>query len=365
MKKIVLLTAVLFLVSLAGPAMADSSMFGFVQSWLSYTAYTAADGDSVDTDGDEIMDAAATDATQLAFGVRRARVGWKYKSDTHFGKFQGDGGGGTFKVLDAYVGRKVNDMVTVQIGRFVGVGSQAGGLTSATKLDLVERSIVGRRWAAGTVGGDYRTYGLMASIVPNELFKINVQISNGFGSVNAAPSSNSHAAAGGLIDDSFAAQLDFGVYATPMEGLGVGFTYGLPNENLNTTGSMTAHAYYKLPNMYLKFDTATLANNPVWDDDDADFTSMGYAITGGYSVSEKAEIIARYETWDGNTDLGNDDGDYMTKNFQVGVNVYCNPDAKYDQVFKLSFTRRMDEMPDDVDIPDPNLVQAMWQIFFH
>ena len=364
MKKVVLLTAVLFLVSLAGPAMADSSMFGFVQTWLSYAAYTDADD-------------AELDATQLGFGVRRARVGWVYKGDKYFGKFQGDGGGGTFGVLDAFVGKKVNDMVTVQIGRFVGVGSQAGGLTSATKLDLVERSIVGRRWGAATVGGDYRTYGLLAAIAPSDMFKFKVQLSNGNGGVNLKPSSNSHDAAGDLANDGFVPQMDFGVYAAPMDGLKVGFTYGLANENLKQmatndadefqhVGSMTAFVYYYTPAFYFKFDYASLDNRGTdWDGDDDDVASMGYAVTGAYNLSEKVQFVGRYEAWDADTDATADDGDYQTRNIQVGVNVYCNPEAKYDQVVKLAFTRRMDEMPDGVDIADPNLVQVMWQVYFH
>ncbi len=368
MKKLVLLAAVLFLMSLAGPAMAEGSVFGFFQTWLSYAAYSHPDSSDYD-------------ASQLAFGVRRARVGWKYKDGPFTGKFQGDGAGGTFKVLDAFGEYKINDMAKVRMGRFVGVGSQAGGLTSATKLDMIERSIVGRRWGSGTVGGDYRTYAAMVSLAPNELFTVKAQLGNGFGSVNAKPSSNSHNdndptdmndddpptedTGDNLLNDGFAPQIDFGVYAAPVEGLDLGFTYGLPNENLNTTGSMTAFAYYKTPAFYFKFDYATLQMNPDWDDDELDVNSMGYAVTGGYNVNDNAQFVARYEIWDADTDAGNDDGSYITKNVQFGLNYYFNPEAKYDQVLKLAFTRRMDEMPDDVDIADPNLVQIMWQIFMH
>jgi len=336
--------------------MADSSMFGLVQTWLSYTAYTDADDSELD-------------ATQLAFGIKRVRIGWKYSDGPFFAKFQGDGAKGDLKILDGFVGMKVNDMVTVKMGRLVGVGSQAGALTGAPKLDLIERSIVGKKWGAGTVGGDYRTIGAVATVTPSDMFKLAVQLHNGGGDHPGLLPSNS----GGvdytespLVNDGFNPQMDFGVYAAPMDGLKVGFTYGLPNENLNTTGSMTAFAYFKMPAFYFKFDYTSLdARGDDWDGDDDDVASMGYAATLGYHVSDQMTVAGRYETWDGNTDVSADDGDYAQTNVTVGLNYFFNPDAKYDQVLKFAFTRRMDEMPDDVDIVDPNLFQIMWQIWVH
>lgn len=367
MKKVVLPTAVLFLLSLAGFARAEQSAFGLVQTWLTYTAYTNSNGDSLDTDDDGINDAVYEDASQLGFGVKRARLGWKYSDGDFFAMFQGDATGGELALLDGVVGMKVNDMLTLQAGRFIGVGSQAGGLTSSTKIDLIERSIIGRRWAAGTVGSDYRIVGLMATVATSDMLKFKAQVHNGTGTKpGLLPSSNTHSGGGDLADDGFAPQMDFGVYANPMDGLKVGFTYGLPNENLNTTGSMTAFAYFGTPAFFLKFDYASLDDRGSdWDDDDDNVTSMGYAALGAYNVNERVQVLGRYEAWDADTDLSNDQGDYQTRNVTVGLNYFVNPDAKYDQVFKLAFTRRMDEMPAGVDIADPNLFMAMWQIYVH
>lgn len=364
MKKVVVLTAVLFLMSLAGAAQADSSIFGIVQSWWSYTSYSHPDSSDYD-------------ATQTGFGVRRARVGWKYSDGGDFAaKFQGDGAGGTFKVLDAFGVYNFHEKASLTAGRFIGVGSLAGGLTSATKLDLIERSIVGRRWGAATIGGDYRTIGAQLDIRPNDMVKIGILAHNGSGSYGSdfTPSGNTHGdptaldeddePAPTMYDTEFMPQLDFGVSATPADGVKLGLTYGLPNEFRNTTGSMTAFLYYMAEMFYFKFDYASLMNNPVWDDDDADYTSTGFAFTGGYDVNENVQLVGRWETWDADTDSAEDVYD-KTTNLTFGANYYPNPDARYDNVFKAAFTYRMDELPDGVDMPDPVLFQLAWFVYVH
>lgn len=367
MKKVVLLAAVLAAMCLATAAQAESSLVGLVQTWWSYTAYTHPDSSDLD-------------ATQTGFGVRRARMGYKYKGGDMTGSFLGDMSGTSFTILDAYADYKFHEKASLRAGRFIGVQSQAAGLTSSAKLDLVERTIVGRRFGSGTVGGDYRTFGAQLTVVPNDMFTVQLLAHNGNGSwsMDYVPSNNSHGdpyhttmvdtvavLTPTMADTGALPQLDFGIQAKPMEGLDLGFTYGVPNEKRNTTGSMSAFAYYTAEEYYFKFDFAQLMHNPVWDDDDQDFTSMGYAVTGGYSANENTELVARYESWDNNTDKGTDDGDFLTKNLSFGVNYYVNPEAKYDQVFKAAFTLRMDDTPDGVDIPDPYLFQLMWQIYVH
>ena len=111
MKKVVILTAALFLMSVAGPALADSSIFGIVQSWWSYTTWT----DEVD-DGEDY-----DDATQTGFGIRRARVGWKYSD------------GGDFAATAAYILRPRAPLSWLDPGVFgtLGVG---GGFAAGAGL---------------------------------------------------------------------------------------------------------------------------------------------------------------------------------------------------------------------------------------
>ena len=246
MKKVVLLAAVLAAMCLATAAQAESSLVGLVQTWWSYTAYTHPDSSDLD-------------ATQTGFGVRRARMGYKYKGGDMTGSFLGDMSGTSFTILDAYADYKFHEKASLRAGRFIGVQSQAAGLTSSAKLDLVERTIVGRRFGSGTVGGDYRTFGAQLTVVPNEMFTVQLLAHNGNGSwsMDYVPSNNSHGdpyhttmvdtvavLTPTMADTGALPQLDFGIQAKPMEGLDLGFTYGVPNEKRNTTGSMSAFAYY-------------------------------------------------------------------------------------------------------------------------
>jgi hypothetical protein len=368
MKKVMLLAALVLLLS-AGAARAESSLVGLMQAWWSYTAY-------------EHPDSAEADATQTGFGLRRARAAWAYKQGDMGALVMSELSGNTLTLLEAYGDWKFNDMLSLRAGRFAGVGSETAALTSSTRLDLIDLNLVGIRWGAGTVGLDGRTIGAQLSVSPNEVFTLRALAHNGSGDLNAdfIPNNNSHGDPTAMADSITPAptmadtgalpQLDVGVYASPTPELRVGFTYGLPHEFRQTTGSMTAFVYYTKPAYFLKFDYATLMHNPTWDDDDLDYSSLGYSLTAGYGLNKKAELVGRYELWDVNTDVDFETeeatGDpSLVKNLAVGVNYYLNPDAKYDQVLKAAFTLRMDEMPDGVDIADPYLFQLMWQVFLH
>jgi hypothetical protein len=401
MKKVMLTLAVLFLMALAGTALADYSPFGLVQVWATSTAYSNSDD-------------ATFDASQTMFGVKRGRFGWKYKADKFSGKIQMDGAGGTFALLDAYLNHQCNDMFSVRIGRFIGPGAQGGGLTGAPTLDLVERNIVSRAWGKYTGKGDYRLIGLMATVKPNDMFRGEIAFHNGAGTKpGVMASTNTSYGAGSLIDNGFLPAIDLGVHAIPMDGVKLGLTYGLPHEQLQNTGSMTGYLYYNGAGFYGKVDYTMLMNNPIWDDDDADYTSAGFAITGGYSINDNIELVARFEQFDMDSDyaIGDDLPDNWTavidavpadsayvvnpgtgviewveitaaieegvedtayahdyayrSNFGFGLNYYFDPSAKYDQVFKLAFTFRMDETADGVDIDNPYVIQAMWQVYVH
>jgi hypothetical protein len=371
MKKLMLLAALALLLS-AGAARAESSLVGLMQTWWSYTAYE----DTVTT--------ADYDALQTGFGLRRARAAWAYKQGDMGGLVMSELSGSGLTILEAYGDWKFNDKVSLRAGRFAGAGSEAAALTPAARLDLIDINLVGNRWASGTVGLDGRTIGAQLSLSPNEVFTVRALAHNGSGDLNAdfTPSNNSHGdptaedtdgdPAPTMVDTGALPQLDFGVIATPTPELRVGFTYGLPSEFRQTTGSMTAFVYYTKPTYFLKFDYATLMHNPDWEDDDLDYSSLGYSLTAGYGLTKKTELVGRYELWDEDTDVDYDTEEpaagadpTLVKNLAVGLNYYVNPDAKYDQVFKAAFTLRLDDMPEGVDIADPYLFQLMWQIYLH
>jgi len=314
--------------------------YGLVQTWFSH----ASNGLS----GDDA-------ATQSGFGLKRARVGVMLKGEKFMGNVMFEGAGG-FNVTDAYFNWYLNDMFTLTMGRFLGTGCQAGGLTSPLALDLPDYSIVGSNWAGGTVGGDARTMGMQVSAALHPMLTVKALLHNGSGATSFTPSVNT-ADASGLVNTDVMPQMDLGVYVNPLPFINTGFTYGLPNEFRNTTGSMTGFAYAYLGAFYMKFDYAQLMLNPVWDDDDEDFGAGGMAFTGGFTVMPQTELVMRYETWDPDKDAD----DNARKNLGVGVNYSINPDPKkkYENRVQLAYNIRMDETERD----DSGLFQLMWTYY--
>lgn len=357
MKKLSFLAVVVLLTALAGSASAEHSTWGLVQTWYSYTTFDSTEAGYADADV----------ATQTGFGLRRARFAWKYSDDMYFGGIQTEGAGGGIIVLDAFVGINFNEQFTMRLGRFPGVGSQAGGQTSSAKLDMIERPIVPMRWAAATGRQHYRAVGAELAMKPNDMFKAMILLHNGSSDLgeDLAPSVNSHLTDSTVVDTQFLPQIDLGIWAEPMEGLQAGATFGLPNEYRITTGNLTAFLYYFHEMGFAKVDFAMLMHNPEWDDDDLDYTSMGYAVTAGYNVRPCLQVVGRFENWDEDTDLDSDDGDYMHRNFALGVNYSLLEGAKFDHRLQATFTRRLDETPDDVELTDPNIFQLCYQLYFH
>ncbi|MCP4548148.1 MAG: hypothetical protein GY835_16915 [bacterium] len=355
MKKVMLTLAVLFLMTLAGTALAEHSVWGLMQTWYTYTGY---DAEAAGVDVADDYEA----KSQSAFGLKRGFFGAKYKDGDFKASLFVNATPTETKLIDMWIELAVNEQFSIRAGRFAGWGAQSVGLTSSAALDLVQRPIAGLKWASALDRGAGRTIGLQATVKPNDKFKAGILLS----SPDVKASVVGGAAEDDVVDSGMVPQIDLGVCATPMEGLKIGGSYGLANEKLCTTGNMTAFGYYSQELFFAKVDYIMLMNNPDWDEDDADFTSMGFAVTGGYNVNEQVTLVGRYETWDGNTDTDIEDagGDAKLGNISFGVNYAFKTDNKFEQRLQFAFTRRMDETADDTDLADPNVIQAVWQILF-
>lgn len=348
------LAAILLIAASVSAEEMQAAPYGFVQTWYSH----ASNG----LDGDAAM-------SQSGFGLKRARLGVMLKGENFMGNVLVEGAGG-FVVRDAYIDWYVNDMFTLTMGRFRGAGSQAAGLTSPIALDLPEYSLVGKNWAAGTVGADSRTMGMQVTASPTDIFELKALLHNGSGSVSYLPS----AAAGaypGTADTGFMPKLDLGAKAILWPGTELGFTYGMANENrrvwtaaptdsfpdagaFNADSNMSTHVHLNLGILFVKFEWANLKFKNDWDIDDDDVTASGYALTGGYTVVPQTDLVLRYDSWDADTEF-DDNG---RKNFSFGVNYSFseNPNLKYQNRVQLAYTLRMDE----TDRDDSGLVQLMW-----
>jgi len=282
-------------------------------------------------------------------------------------------GAGGFVVRDAYIDWYVNDMFTLTMGRFRGVGSQAAGLTSPIVLDLPEYGLVGKGWASGTVGADSRTMGLQLAARPTKLIELKALLHNGHGNASYLPSTAAATYPGGP-DTGFMPKLDLGAKAILWPGTELGFTYGMANEHRrfwtdmndndapdageynNADSNMTFHTHLNLGILFAKFDWASLKYKNDWEGDDDDVDAGGWGITGGYTVVPQTELVVRYDTWDADKDV-DDNG---RKNFTFGVNYSLSEDPmkKYQNRIQAAYTLRMDEGEPERD--DSGLFQLMW-----
>ncbi|MBC8367846.1 hypothetical protein H8E52_10580, partial [bacterium] len=270
----------------------------------------------------------------------------------------------------------INDMFLLTMGRFRGAGSQAAGLTSPIIIDLPEYGLVGKNWAAGTVGADSRTVGTQLTITPTKILEFKALLHNGSGNTSYFHSQNA-AAYTGTTDTGMMPKMDFGAKAKLWPGTEAGFTYGLANENrrnwtdMNDDGlpdagefgadsNWTTHVHLNLGTLFAKFEMASLLHKFDWDNDDDDVTARGMAFTGGYLVLPQAQLVVRFDTWDADVDVDNNG----RKNLTFGVNYSFNESQfglDYRNRVQLALTKRMDEKPDGADDrADDMLIQFMW-----
>jgi hypothetical protein len=377
MKRVLIALAALAL--LAGSAMSEEAQvipYGFVQTWYS----SASNG----LDGDDAI-------SESGFGLKRARLAAMLKKDNFKGNIMIEGAG-SFKVMDAFIDWTINDMFSLTMGRFRGAGSQAGGLTSPVVKDLPEYGLVGKNWAAGTVGGDSRTVGTELTITPTKIIELKALLHNGSGGTSFFHSTASGAYTG-TTDTGMMPKMDFGAKAKLWPGTEAGFTMGLGNENRRNwrddDGSGTpyfdddddpltdevmnwdefygdsnwsTHLHLNLGTLFAKFEMASVLYKYDWDNDDDDITARGMAFTGGYIVLPQTQLVVRYDTWDPNT--ASDAENNGQKNLTFGVNYSFNESQfglDYRNRVQLALTKRMDEKPDGADDrADDMLIQFMW-----
>ena len=369
MKKVMLLAAMLFLVALPGSANAEISPWGLIQTWWSYAAF----------DSTLISDSTSSDyesATQTGFGIKRGFIGLKWKDEALSGSifYQATPGedNGKAVMIDGWVGYQVNEQLGIKMGRQPGVCLQTR-LESSVKLDMMERPLLSLKWDAATGRIAGRDLGANFDYKFNDQFSAGLFLHNGDKNDNVLLKSS---ATNDVTDTGALPQIDLGFIAKPMDEFKCGATYGLPNEDRLNMGNMTAFGYYDNGEFFGKLDFAMLmyANE---DNSELEYSSMGYSFTGGYYLNDEWTLVGRFDQWDPDTDfdvdseaadfpVGFDDHDYTyMRNLTLGATYTFNPDAKWDQRLMINFIRKMDEVPDDVDVPDPNLFRIMWQVFLH
>jgi len=283
-----LLTIVAFLLMSAGLLSAQDvpdfsyRIGGTVQAWTS------------------MGDIHGADTNSLGWGLRRVRL-------RAYSKF-GDKMKGFVqmeltspKLLDARIEYLVSKAFSIRAGRFIGAGVRAGGLTSHTVIDITERPLSAVMWGGSTIGADYRDYGLDFVGKFGDL-KANVTLHNGNGAINIRNRQTGH----GPMNGGFAVSGMLVFKPKTLKGLEAGAYYGMGNAEVNEYNSFNAYVYYEPKPLRVKAEVIgyTLVDHIVnFDGTFSDRPAMGYYVFAGYGFAKNWEAVVRYENYDHNTDV--------------------------------------------------------------
>jgi hypothetical protein len=237
-----------------------------------------------------------TDTAQIGIGLRRVRVkvfgqyGDNIKSFVQFELTSP-------KLLDARIEYNFSKVFQVRLGRFIGAGVRAAGLTSHTDIDIVERPASAIYWGQRTIGADYRDYGvsLMGS---TEGFAYNLTFHNGDGALNIKAS---HLGLSKTQDQGVAVSGMVSYKPPTLKGFEVGGYYGMGNKYVNDYSSYNAYVYYEPLPFRVKAEVISATNKGT-----TDITFMGYYVFGAFRVTENLEALARFEILDPNKDFTGD-----------------------------------------------------------
>lgn len=244
----------------------------------------------------------AADTGSTGFGLRRARLrSYVNVGDNVKGFVQMELT--SFKLLDARIEYMFNKNFSIRVGRFIGAGVRSAGLTSHTSIDITERPFTAQRWGASTIGADYRDYGVDLVATFGGL-KVNATVHNGNGALNirnrmSGPSTqNGGFAVSGMV--SFKPK--------EIKGLETGAYYGMGNKEINEYSAYNAYVYFEPKPIRLKAEvigwTNTMGN--------VDVSQMGFYVMGAYQLVKNWELVARFENYDSNTDVDDNERSFVT-----------------------------------------------------
>lgn len=247
-----------------------------------------------------------SDTSQVGFGLRRVRGRLYTTLSKHlkgFVQFEMT----KFKLLDARIDYIINKAAQFRVGRFKVAGVRSGGLTSHTKIDIIERPVSAQKWGAMTIGSDYRDYGV-AFLGTTNGFSYNFTIHNGNGAVNIKAS---HKTTARIQNASFAFSGMTSYKPPKVKGLELGGYYGVGNNTFNDYNAYNAYLYYQPGPFRFKGEYIGVINKNGL----VDITTAGYYLFGAYKVAKNIELLSRWERYDKNTDVSNDAETFTTFGF--------------------------------------------------
>ncbi len=242
--------------------------------------------------------------SQIGIGLRRVRVKMYGNYGDHvksFVQFELT----TPKLLDARIEYIIDKAFQIRMGRFIGAGVRAAGLTSHTDIDIVERAASAIYWGSRTIGADFRDYGVA---VQGDVdgFNYNLTIHNGKGDLNVkgaqlnnATTQNRGMAVSGMVF----------YKPTALKGFEAGGYFGKGNSKINDYTSFNAYVYYEPLPFRIKAEVISATNKTTGN---PDATFMGWYAFGAYRVAKNFEALVRFENLDPNTDVDDNKATFIT-----------------------------------------------------
>jgi len=229
---------------------------------------------------------------------------------------------------DAYVAVTVAPHLDVQVGQFK-VPLNFEGLASSYALPLVERSLIDTDRTRGGTFGDLREIGLMVRGAFANGLEYRLGLFNGLGfNQNDLDKDNRKAVAGRLT------------YKTPVKGLRVG-GFGAVDNDASAESErkrMGVDAQYLHGPLLLQAEL--VAGRDGWLD------RLGYYATIGYKITKAAEIVARYDVLDPDTNFDTTTANVTERDYDVGFNYYITGNNLKFQAGYIRKTFASDVAPD-------------------
>ena len=290
-----------------------------------------------------------TSTNRFGYGIRRARFRVELQLKNKIGvRYDVDVASGSLQSVDLFAFYRASPKVQVRFGIMPSAQPRAHIFTPLPVIDGFDRAVIAEQWAAATLGGGGRDFGLDIQYQTDSWTLVGF-LHNGDGSFSRSRGNFSQTIssqnATGDVDRTVMATSAYAAYRFPsLPDLEIGgyLSYN-PAKNPNTDGreytSYATHIYYgaipgSLP-FRLKFDLIGINFQG-----DNEQESLGVSVLGAVRLTDYSEFFARYENVQPDTDLENNDfisagitfsvsklmgGNYSDQRFTLGYSLLDTP----------------------------------------
>ncbi|MDX1547408.1 MAG: hypothetical protein R3247_10495 [Rhodothermales bacterium] len=317
---------------------------------------------------------APREADRVGFGVRRARLRAEARVGPKAGLHLQVEAAGAFQALDAYAFYQPTERWRLRLGRMVSAQPRAFILTSATQIDAVDRAAIALLWDRTTLATAGRDFGLDLRYAAPQA-EVLLFLHNGDGDWNrlrgnargAILGDPTDGASGDLGDLAASAYAAFRPASVP--GLEVGGFAGVsgrgnPNTRIDDDdrgyGSYAAHVYWgarpgsqpvrlKVDLIGVRFEeTESIGAQQ----------TLGVSFLGAFQVHPGAELFARAERYDPNTDADDDGATFVTAGASLSLSALRGRSYHQERLTLGYSTRR----PENENAPRAHLLVLQAQI---